>query len=36
VHRSRGEDFAEKFAMDKFKELFPAYVRVFGDPGRGN
>ena len=29
---SRGEDYAEAFANRYFDELFPAYVRVFGNP----
>jgi len=29
---SRGEDYAERFANRYFDELFPAYVRVFGQP----
>jgi hypothetical protein len=31
----RGEDFAERFANRHFEQLFPAYVRVFGDPATG-
>jgi hypothetical protein len=33
---TKGEDFAERFATSRFEELFPAYVRVFGDPRRGD
>ena len=29
---TKGEDYAERFATMRFKELFLAYVRVFGDP----
>lgn len=36
VHRTRGEDFAERFAIERFNELFPKYVEVFGDPRRGH
>jgi hypothetical protein len=32
---SRGEDYAERFAMRHFDELYPEYVRLFGDPARG-
>ena len=28
----RGEDFAERFATSRFNDLYPAYVRAFGDP----
>lgn len=35
-HRTRGEDFAEKFALDHFDRIFPEYIRVFGDPRRGH
>lgn len=31
---SKGEDYAERFATSRFAQLFPAYVRVFGHPGR--
>jgi hypothetical protein len=31
---SKGEDYAERFATSRFEQLFPAYVRVFGHPGR--
>lgn len=31
---SKGEDYAERFATSRFDQLFPAYVRVFGHPGR--
>jgi hypothetical protein len=30
--RSRGEDYAERFANDRFASLFPAYVQAFGSP----
>ncbi len=29
---TRGEDYAETFANSRFDKLYPAYVRVFGDP----
>ena len=29
---SRGEDYAERFALTRFERLLPEYVRVFGDP----
>ena len=29
---SRGEDYAERFANGRFEQLYPAYVRAFGDP----
>jgi len=32
---NKGEDYAERFATSRFQQLFPAYVRVFGHPGRG-
>ena len=31
---SKGEDYAERFADSRFAQLFPEYVRVFGDPSR--
>lgn len=31
---TKGEDYAEKFANDRFAQLLPAYVRIFGDPSR--
>jgi hypothetical protein len=31
---SKGEDYAERFATSRFEQLFPAYIRVFGHPGR--
>jgi hypothetical protein len=31
---SKGEDYAERFATSRFDQLFPAYVHVFGHPGR--
>ena len=33
---TRGEDYAERFATSRFEQLYPAYVRVFGDPQRGD
>lgn len=35
-HRSSklDEDFAEKFANERFWDLYPGYVRVFGDPAK--
>jgi len=27
-----GEEFAEKYAIDKFSEIWPLYVNVFGEP----
>ncbi|MBE7463899.1 MAG: hypothetical protein HS116_10500 [Planctomycetes bacterium] len=32
--KSRGEGFAEEFANRRFETLYPAYVRVFGDPAK--
>ena len=32
---TRGEDYAERFATNRFEALYPEYVRVFGDPARG-
>lgn len=29
---TRGEDYAERFANTRFDQLYPAYVRAFGDP----
>jgi hypothetical protein len=34
-HSSKGEDYAEKFALSRFEQLFPVYVAMFGHPGRG-
>jgi len=31
---SKGEDFAERFATSRFGQLYPDYVRVFGDPAK--
>ena len=31
---SKGEDYAERFAVNRFEQLFPAYVRAFGHPRR--
>jgi len=33
---TKGEDYAEKFAVSRFGLLLPEYVRVFGDPTGGN
>jgi hypothetical protein len=33
---TKGEDYAEKFAVSLFGQLFPEYVRVFGDPAKVN
>jgi hypothetical protein len=30
----RGEDYAERFAMNRFDALYLDYVKVFGDPAR--
>jgi len=30
------EDYAERFANDRFETLYPAYVRLFGDPARAD
>jgi hypothetical protein len=32
---SKGEDYAEQFALRHFDQLLPDYVREFGDPARG-
>jgi hypothetical protein len=32
---TKGEDYAEKFAISRFDLLFPEYVRVFGNPAIG-
>jgi hypothetical protein len=32
---TKGEDYAERFATSRFGQLFPLYVRIFGDPSRG-
>ncbi len=32
----RGEDYAERFANNRFNQMLPAYIRVFGDPRRHN
>jgi hypothetical protein len=32
----RGEDFAERYAVDLLDRLWPLYVRAFGDPRRGD
>jgi len=29
---TRGEDYAERFATNRFDQLFPVYVRIFGNP----
>lgn len=31
---TKGEDYAEQFANSRFEQLFPKYVRLFGDPSR--
>lgn len=31
---TKGEDYAEQFANSRFDQLYPEYVRVFGDPVR--
>jgi hypothetical protein len=36
IGSTKGEDYAEKFATSRFEQLFPAYVRVFGNPARGD
>lgn len=33
---SRGEDYAERFANNRFDQLYDSYVCVFGDPARGD
>jgi len=33
---TKGEQYAETFAVSRFSLLFPEYVRVFGDPVMGN
>jgi len=33
---TKGECYAEKFATNRFSQLLPEYVRVFGDPAKGN
>ncbi len=32
LNSSRGEEYAERFANSRFDQLYPAYIRVFGDP----
>jgi len=32
IGSTKGEDYAERFATNRFEQLFPAYVRVFGNP----
>jgi hypothetical protein len=32
---TKGEDYAERFATSRFEQLYPEYVRVFGDPAMG-
>jgi hypothetical protein len=34
--KGRGEDFAERFANRHLDLMYPDYVRVFGDPARGD
>jgi hypothetical protein len=29
---ARGEDYAERFALTRFREMLPDYIRAFGDP----
>ena len=31
-HTSKGEDYAERFAVSHFTQLFPRYVEAFGNP----
>jgi hypothetical protein len=31
----RGEEYAERFAMNRFNDMFPNYMQVFGDPRKG-
>jgi hypothetical protein len=33
---SRGEDYAERFAIGRFAQLYEAYVSTFGDPVKGD
>ncbi len=33
---SKGEDLAERFATNRFEQLLPAYVGVFGHPSRAS
>ena len=30
----RGEDYAERFALGRFEQMYPDYVRIFGNPAR--
>jgi hypothetical protein len=32
IGSTKGEDYAEKFATNRFEQLFHAYVRMFGNP----
>jgi hypothetical protein len=32
---TRGEDYAERFANNRFEQLYPVYIRAFGDPKNG-
>ena len=32
---SKGEDYAESFANSRFSEIYPRYIKVFGDPTVG-
>jgi ribosomal protein L19 len=34
IGSTKGEDYAERFAANRFEQLFPPYVRIFGDPSR--
>jgi hypothetical protein len=36
IGSTKGEDYAERFATNRFAQLFPAYVCVFGNPARGD
>ena len=33
---TRGEDYAERFANNRFEQLYPVYIGVFGDPKNGS
>jgi hypothetical protein len=33
--RRLDEDYAERFALKRFKELYPKYIELFGDPRKG-
>jgi len=34
LRSTKGEDYAERFATSRFSQLFPEYLRIFGDPAR--